>query len=243
MSGADLYVFAVVRAGHPVPGSVGGTIGSALRTVREDALAAVVGDAPERLRPRRRDLMAHQEVLAALAEHGPVLPMRFGTVAAGEEVVREQLRTGCRRHEEALDRLAGRCEFNLKAQPTDRALVRVVRGDPEVRRLREAVRARPGFEAEVRLGECVATALSAAATRAGDDLVRELAPLAVETCPGPAVRGCVVNTSFLVETAAAPAFRAAADRLAAAREADAELRVTGPLPCYSFVAESAGAGV
>ncbi len=243
MSGAGLYVFAIVRAGQPVPTSVGGTVASSLRAVREGELAAVVGDAPERLRPRRRDLMAHQDVLSALAAGGPLLPMRFGTVAADEDIVRGQLREGHERHARALDRLAGRCEFNVKAQPTDRALARVVRDDPAVLRLRNAARARPGFEAEVRLGEAVASALSATAARAGEDLVRELASAAVEACEGPAVRGCVVNASFLVETASAEVFRATADRLAGARADEAELRVTGPLPCYSFVEAPAGVTV
>lgn len=243
MSGAGLYVFSIVRAGHPLPASVGGTIASTLRAVREGELAAVVSDAPEQLRPRRRDLMAHQNVLSALAAGGPLLPMRFGTVAADEDVVSRQLREGRERHAEALDRLAGRCEFNVKAQPTDRALARVVREDPAVRRLREAARSRPGFEAEVRLGEAVASALSATATRAGQDLVRELTSVAVEVCEGPAVRGCVVNVSFLVETVSADAFRATADRLADARGDEAGLRITGPLPCYSFVEAPAGVTV
>lgn len=243
MTGEGLYVYAVVRAGHLMPGPVGGTAGPAPRAVEEDGLAAVVGDAPGRPRPRRRDLMAHQDVLAALAAGGPLLPMRFGTVAADEDAVRAQLRSGRERHEEALRRLAGACEFNLKALPTDRALARVARDDPAVRRLRQAARSRPGFESEVRLGEAVASALSAAATRAGEDLVRELAPLSVDSCEGPAVRGCPVNVSFLVAAASAGAFRATADRLAGDRHDEAELRVTGPLPCYSFVEAPAGVSV
>lgn len=86
-----------------------------MEKIEEGRVAAVVSQAPPKLRARRRDLLAHQELLLALSEHGPVLPMRFGMVAPDETVIRRQLADDEERHLAALESLAGRVEINVKA--------------------------------------------------------------------------------------------------------------------------------
>jgi len=57
------YIYAITSAGHPLrlDGLKGvGEPANELRTVRTDALAAVISDAPGDLRAKRRDLVAHQ---------------------------------------------------------------------------------------------------------------------------------------------------------------------------------------
>ncbi len=238
MTTAGLHVLAIVAAGHPGPGGAAG-LGdppSPPRVLREGALAAVVCEAAARPVPRRRDLLAHQEVLDRLAAAGPVIPMRFGTVATDEGALRGHLSAAGRRHLETLRRLTGRTEVNLKALPATDALAALVRQDPTVRRLRAAARERPGYQASLRLGEAVSAALSRRAAEAGREVVAELLPLAVDACPGPEVPGCALNMSFLVEAVDAGRFTAEAARLAGERRESAELRLTGPLPCYSFAA-------
>jgi hypothetical protein len=198
----------------------------------------VVSDVPEGLRARRRDLLAHQELLLALAQDGPVLPMRFGMISESEESVRRQLESAERDHLSSLERLGGRLEMNLKALPVQdsaAALAALICQDSHVRRLREEARLRPGYEANVRLGEAVAAGLTRRAAEVAERVRDELAALAEASTPGPEVAGCVVNTSFLVAGPKLDRFRAAAQRLAAAHRDRAELRITGPLPCYSFV--------
>jgi hypothetical protein len=217
-----------------------------LRVVAEGQVGAVVSDAPPKLRPRRRDLIAHQDVLSRLIGSGPVLPMRFGMVAPDEAMVREQLAAARDRHLTALEHVADRVEVNVKALSPSDALAGLVREDRAIQQLREAARRRPGYEANLRLGEAVAAALSRRATEAGRRAVLELTPLAHAVAVGPQVSGCVLNTSFLVDRAAAGPFRTAAEKFAAHHRDRVELRVAGPLPCYSFVAaedslESAGA--
>ncbi len=78
------YVYGITAASHPpLPEGMGG-VGDPARPVRvltEGELAAVVSDAPRGLRPKRRELLAHQNVLAEIGAGGCVLPMRFGSVA------------------------------------------------------------------------------------------------------------------------------------------------------------------
>jgi len=232
-----VYVYAIVRAEKALPAHATGVGSPAapVRSMRQGRVAAVVSEAPPTLRARRRDLLAHQELLLRLSERGPVLPMRFGMVVTDEKAVRTQLAAHEAVHVAALEHLSGGVEVNVKALPAQDALVSLVAEDGNIRRLRDAVRRRPGYEASIRLGEAVAAALESRAVEAGQRILRELAPRARAVARGPEVQGCVLNTSFLVSRDDSDAFRAAAERLARANRDRVELRLAGPLPCYSFV--------
>ncbi|MFJ8821047.1 GvpL/GvpF family gas vesicle protein [Streptomyces sp. NPDC102467] len=238
-----LYVYAIVRAGTPLPEEAVG-VGSPpaeLRTVGAGPVTAVVSAAPAKLRARRRDLMAHQNLLTGLAEAGPVLPMRFGAVAPDEGTLQAQLAAAQAHHLATLERLAGQVEINVKAMPARDALAALVTGEATIRRLRDEARRRPGYEANVRLGQAVAAALSRRATEAGQQALRGLASMARATATGPDVQGCALNVSFLVARADTDRFRATAEQFAAAHQEHVDLHVAGPLPCYSFVGTRAPA--
>lgn len=176
MAAEGVYVYAIVRAAVAPPSDVGG-VGSPpapLRSIRRGKVAAVVSEAPPKLRARRRDLLAHQDLLQRLAEDGPVLPMRFGVVAPDEESVRRQLARAEGEHVAALERLSGGVEVNMKAFPAQSGLSSLIAEDRNVRHLRDEARRRPGYEASLRLGEAVAAALAARAAAAGRRILREL---------------------------------------------------------------------
>ena len=94
-----------------------------LRAIRHEGLAAVVSDAPEGLRPKRRDLVAHETVLETLSVAGAVVPMRFGTVAPDDDAVMTELARGASRYTELLTRLAGHVERNVKGAHQEDALL------------------------------------------------------------------------------------------------------------------------
>lgn len=94
-----LRLFGIVRAGHP----------RAPQQVAWEDLAMVVGDAD-----RDVDPAAHLVAVSALVEHGPVLPVRFGTIAADEDAVRtEILAPSAERFRADLDRLDGLAEVHI----------------------------------------------------------------------------------------------------------------------------------
>ncbi|MFF0061538.1 GvpL/GvpF family gas vesicle protein [Streptomyces sp. NPDC005279] len=238
MTNNGVYVYAIIRTGRPLPADAAG-VGSppaSLRVVRQGPVTAVVSDAPPQLRARRRDLLAHQDLLMHLADGGPVLPMRFGMVAPDEEAVRKQLAAAETRHIAALEHLDGGVEMNIKALPAQNGLAALVAEDRNIRRLREDVRRHPSYDATLRLGEAVAGALSHRAAEAGQRAVRELTPVARAVAAGPEVQGCALNVSFLVNRSDSDVFRTTAQRFADAHRERVELRIAGPLPCYSFVA-------
>ncbi|MFI6348173.1 GvpL/GvpF family gas vesicle protein [Streptomyces sp. NPDC050560] len=240
MSGR-VYVYGVVHAGRELPPRTGGVGRPPLpvRLLPVGELAAVVSDVPRDLRARRRDLTAHQDLLLALGSRGPVLPMRFGMVAEDEAAVRHAVGAAATAHRAALDRLGRRVEMNVKAAPVESGVAALMREDADVRHLFAAVRRRPSYDGNIRLGRAVAEGLDRRAAEAAREALPALAAEAVESTRGPEVPGCVLNVSFLVREGRLERFRATADRLAAAHRDRVELRLTGPLPCYSFTGDAA----
>lgn len=236
----SVYVYAVMAAGHApdVAEATGvGTPPASLRVVRSGPVAAVVSDAPETLRPKRRELMAHQEVLELLRRSCPVLPMRFGLLARDDDAVR---RTLDERAEEFLERLRAigdGVEFHVRAaQDEETALRAVMAGSGNVRRLTEATRDGGAYEDRLALGEAAASELQRRQQGHADRLLDTLRPLARAEAPATPAGDTFLAVSFLVDRGRAEAFGAAVDRAAEELGGEVRLRLYGPLPPYSFVA-------
>ncbi|WP_320778579.1 GvpL/GvpF family gas vesicle protein [Streptomyces sp. CRN 30] len=234
------YVYGITAAAHPaLPEGLAG-VGDPPRTVRvltEGELAAVVSDAPERLRPKRKDLLAHQNVLAEAGTGGCVLPMRFGSVALDEKSVTAVLAERADHYKERLRALDGRVEYNIKANHVEEAVLHhVMAENAEIRALAEANRQAGGgsYESKIQLGELVAAAVQAREAEDGTALQHLLDSEADAVSVGPESTGWLANVSYLVERDRAEDFLAAVER-ARQELPHLEVRVNGPLPPYSFV--------
>ncbi|MFK4146544.1 GvpL/GvpF family gas vesicle protein [Streptomyces sp. NPDC004065] len=243
------YVYGITAASHPsLPEGMGG-VGDPPRQVRileAGELAAVVSDAPEGLRPKRKDLLAHQNVLSEAGAGGCVLPMRFGSVAPDDDAVTRVLGERAEHYLERLRALDGKVEYNVKGSHVEEAVLHLVMsGNPEIRAQAEANRRAGGgsYDDKIRLGEMVAAAVQAREAGDAAEVLRALQPAAAAVSEGPESTGWLVNASFLVDRGSAEEFLTAVEQ---ARKdlPHLELRVNGPLPPYSFVepgpAEPAG---
>ncbi|AKJ09642.1 gas vesicle protein [Streptomyces incarnatus] len=234
------YVYGITNRAHPaLPEGMTG-VGEPPRPVRvltAGELAAVVSDAPEDLRPKRRDLLAHQNVLAESGAAGCILPMRFGSVADDDDAVTQVLGERADHYLERLRELDGKVEYNIKATHVEDAVLHLVMAEnPDMRELAEANRRAGGgsYDDKIRLGEMVAAAVKAREAEDAAEVQRLLTPAAADVSVGPESTGWLVNVSFLVARDTAEDFLAVAERL---RENNPhlDLRVNGPLPPYSFV--------
>ncbi|MFI9235178.1 GvpL/GvpF family gas vesicle protein [Streptomyces sp. NPDC053079] len=234
------YVYGITRAGRTgLPQGLTG-IGDPpcpVRTVDGAGLRAVVSDCPQELRPKRRDLLAHQHVVTEIGRRAPVLPMRFGSVSDSDDTVHHVLCEHSGRYEEQLEQLTGRVEYNVKAVHREDAVLHLVLAeDAGLRTLAEANRAAGGgsYEQRLHFGESVAQRVRDREDRDAE-LVREtLAPLAEKARTGPEHAGCFLNLSFLVDESAAGRLLTETGRLEKELPHLA-LTVHGPLPPYSFV--------
>ncbi|TLS41178.1 GvpL/GvpF family gas vesicle protein [Streptomyces montanus] len=234
------YVYGIAADTHPaLPDGMGGVGDPArpVRIVKEAGLAAIVSDAPEGLRPKRKELLAHQNVLAEAGAGGALLPMRFGSVALDDAAVTGVLGERAEHYKERLDALAGKVEYNVKASHNEEAaLHRVMSQNPEIRALAEANRQAGGgsYEQRLRLGEMVASALKAREAEDAVDLQHTLEPAADAVSVGPESTGWLANLSFLVERESAEVFLTAVEQVRKGHP-HLDVRVNGPLPPYSFV--------
>ncbi|ELP68200.1 gas vesicle protein, GvpL/GvpF family [Streptomyces turgidiscabies Car8] len=242
------YVYGITAATHPALPSFAEElrgVGDPPRTVRvltAGTLAAIVSDAPEKLRPKRKDLLAHQHVLEEAGGAGCVLPMRFGSVAPDDDAVTSVLTERAEHYEERLQALDGNVEYNVKASHEEEAVLhRVLAENPEIRAFTEANRQAGGgsYDDRVRLGEMVVSAVKAREAEDAVEVRQALEPSAVAVSVGAESTGWLANVSFLVARDSAEVFLTATEQLRKARPY-LELRVHGPLPPYSFVEPGPG---
>jgi hypothetical protein len=236
------YVYAFTHSAHPlaVDGLTGvGAQAAPLRVVRHDGLAAVVSDAPESLRAKRRDLETHHRVLEALGEAGPVLPMRFGILAPDDAAVQSTLAARTDHYRALLARVEGKVELNVKGVHREDPLLRaLLLKHRTLRERNEALRDNGGgsHADKVAFGERLTAAMEDRRALDAERVLAELRPHAALVSLGPPASGCFVNASFLVGADARPGFDASLARLQEELAELADVRVHGPLPPYSFVA-------
>jgi hypothetical protein len=240
-SGSRTYVYGVVRRADVRKRRREGIAGTDVVFVHHDDLSALVSHIPGagEIRARRRDLLRHSDVLQDVLADGPVLPLRFGTVLAGDASVVDEL-LAARRAEllGLLDELDGLVELSVRAFYREEAvLAEVVGEDSRVARLREQTKAGGASHAlQVELGEAVARALGGKRAQDADAILDRTRKLArdVEVQDRQSELE-ILRASFLVERAQVDAFDGAMNELAGRRGDSVLFKYVGPLPPHSFV--------
>jgi hypothetical protein len=248
------YLYAVVPAGAPVP-AVLGVDAEEPRLVVAGALAAVVGSvaaerfdeaglarALEDMRRLEELARAHHGVAAALAEHGPVAPVRLATVYRDDDGVHLLLRERAAEFAALLERLDACREWGVKVWL---AAPRAARPEPAT-----AANGRPGTDYLLRR-----RAAREAGTRrrehgaaVADRLHAELARIAladrVLAPQDPALSGrgeeMVLNATYLVRRSDEEAFSGAVAEASTAAGDEVAIVPTGPWPPFSFATVADG---
>lgn len=255
-----LYGVAPADAAEPDP-PLHGVEGAPVALLRAGGLAGIVSELPPalyaegELDARMADLawvgergLAHERVLTAFSDAGPVVPLSPFSLHAGEARVRERLEQRRRDFAAALERLRGRREF----------LIRLWRGPAAAERLAEASEAMRALEAELSAAapgrrfllekkraalrdESMRTgtaALSRATAQALAAVSADVATLPLRPPPADAPRTLVLDLACLVDDARYPELQREVTRRAEeAGRHGFELEFTGPWPAYHFAAE------
>jgi hypothetical protein len=214
-----LYAYAIA-ASADAP-EIEGLGGAPVRAVGHDVVAIVSEHQELPLRAEPEDLWAHEAVVEAAMEQGPVLPMRLGTSFPGEGDLREVLHARAAEFARALARVDGAAELGIRAVLD---LAPSENGGP-------AGGAGPGTAymlgrlERVRAAERVAAAIHEPLAA----LARE-ATWRLEAGEHPRLAG-----AYLVDRSGVEAFRERVNELEDGRPI--AIVCTGPWPPYSFVAE------
>lgn len=218
-----------------------GMDGGIVYTLPEGPVAAVVSDVPNRkVRPERRKLAAHHQVLKRLMAERTVLPMAFGLIADGPDAVRGILARNRDAFADQLDRVRGHAEMGLKVTwNVPNIFEYILAARPDLRALRDQVfapGADPGPDARMEVGRQFDRALGDHRRRAVD-LVREVLAAACSEIreEPPKAETEVMTLACLVRTDAAAAFEAAVPAAAARFGEEYVFALSGPWPPHSFV--------
>ncbi len=110
------YLYAVIACDKDWEFAWTGIDGAAVRALSDGRIAAVTSDAPSaKLRPERRRLAAHHDVLKRLRQEFVVLPMAFGLVAENAAAARDILVRNRDAFLAQIQRVAGKVEMGLRA--------------------------------------------------------------------------------------------------------------------------------
>jgi alkanesulfonate monooxygenase SsuD/methylene tetrahydromethanopterin reductase-like flavin-dependent oxidoreductase (luciferase family) len=235
-----VYIYSITGKEHPLRlgdlQGVGETPAD-LRVVKAGLLCAVVSDAPEDLRPKRRDINAHQAVQERLMADGTVLPLRFGLMAADDEAVQAALEERAEEYVDRLRVLEGCTEYHLKASQNEDALLRqILQESTAARQLNEEIRAgTAGPDTPVQLGELVAREVETRQEALAAGVIEALRPFAREFDSSTPTGSDFLSVSFLVTDDQEEGFLTTELSVANQLGDDFELRLSGPLPPYSFV--------
>ncbi|MEU6228891.1 GvpL/GvpF family gas vesicle protein [Streptomyces sp. NPDC047042] len=237
-----LYVYAITAKDHPqrLDDLTGvGSHPAPLRTVTAGPLCAVVSEISEEIRPKRRDLQAHQEVLERLMSDAVILPLQFGYFAPDDQAVHQALEANVDRYLATLERLDGCAEYHVRASQADEdeLLRQILRDSPEASDLNERIRAgAQDPQLPLALGELVAREVQERQDALAADIAETLIPYGREHTTHPPSSPDFLNLSLLVPHDRTEDFLAAQAGLAGRIQGGVDFRLTGPLPPYSFVA-------
>lgn len=241
LSNEKLYLYAIVPG---LAGAILGPIGLEGDTVYSmtcGRVSAMVSGAPEKLRPERRHLAAHHEVLKRLmAETDAVLPVTFGTVAAGRKAVCQILSRNSKDVLDTLRRVTGCVEMGLRVTwDVPNIFEYFVDTHPELREARDrfvSARRAPSQDDKIELGRLFDRLLGEDRETNAERVQGVLAADCVETKRNPSRNEReVANLACLVKRERQEAFEAAVFEAAKLFDDRYAFDFNGPWPPHSFV--------
>jgi hypothetical protein len=243
-----VYVYGVITAAAAASLPDTGVEGSPVRAVGEGDLAALVSDVAGGALAAAREVRAHWKVLEQISAATTVLPVRFGTVMAGDDAVREELlAANADRFAAQLRELDGRVQVVVRGTYAEEDLLRgIVSRSPKVAALRERLQRLPhdaGYYERIRLGELVAAEVDRVREADAAHALARLEPLATATrSEGLGTPDAAFNFAFLVDRARLDDFSAAVTDVIADLTDRITVRYVGPLAPYSFADAELSAG-
>jgi hypothetical protein len=109
------YLYAVISGPDERTYGDFGIEGATVYVISDGSVAAIVSDVPnKKIRPERRHLAAHQEVLRRLMEEITPLPMTFGIIADGPKAIQRILSRNRQVLVDQLHRVSGKVEMGLR---------------------------------------------------------------------------------------------------------------------------------
>lgn len=243
--GKGTYLYAVVPASlAPQLKDLTGVENGKVSTVVKGNLAAVYSEVPtrEELRPERRLLSAHQNVLKKVTDLSPVvLPVSFGTIAESPEGVSGLLERYQDEFSKQMKRVEGKVEMGVRlAYAAEKPSIYefLVASSPELREMRDQITKdgrQPTREEKIDLGQKFDAVLSSLRDQHAEKLEQALKKVGDVRRNPPRSEKEFVNIACLVPKEKQQDFEAAVEAAAQLFPDSFLLQPYGPFPPYDFV--------
>lgn len=238
--GCYIYAIAAASEGSSVDGLTG-ISGGVVYPIAVGNAAMIVSDiALGRIRPERRNIAAHQEVLRRLMADSTVLPMTFGTIAERPTAVRTLLTRYQTVLLEQLRRVAGKVEMGIRvAWDVPNIFEYMVANHEDLRTLRDQVLGDgqpPTREEKIELGQAFERLLNAEREAHFSALEEWLNPVCAEVRRNPPRQESeIVNLACLVKRDQLPAFEQAVEAASQHFDDHFLFNYNGPWAPHNFV--------
>jgi len=236
------YIYCVMRSDAAADLNITGIDDLPVSCVATNGLAAVVSPSEvKRYRLNRQYTLAHESVIEKAMERGTVLPVRFGTVAENEQLIRRKLlvqRTDdLKQH---LQRMDGKVEMGVKVLwNTERIYADILEHNTTIRTLRDRLATLPPEETHyerIQLGKMVEDALGARKLEDADWIAERLTPYALEFKRNDIYgETMVLNASLLIEAEREAELDTVVDAIDHELNGLVTIKYVGPLPPFNFV--------
>ncbi|MBU2572791.1 MAG: GvpL/GvpF family gas vesicle protein [Elusimicrobia bacterium] len=208
-----------------------------------DDLSMVVSGCPvARLVVSMENMLAHQRVIEeVMKEFDSVLPVRFGTIAAGVDEIRSLLAGRYGEFKNALREMDHKVELGVKGawKNMDALFKEIVNGNKALKQAREAIlndRNKKNIRAKMEAGRMLADALAHKKAAEAEKIVDALRRTAFDYKPNKTVGDAMfVNAAFLVDKGRGKEFDNIMDELSEAHKDKIKFAYAGPLPVFNFV--------
>ena len=238
------YIYAIAATNEEKrfgPIEIGGREDEVYTICNKD-IGAVISNSPIIKYPiTRANTMAHQKVMEEVMKYYPMLPVRFGTVGEGVELIKEKvLKARYNELKELLMYVEDKVELGLKVLWANMETVfrEIIEEHRDIRLLKERLMTKVirTEREQVRLGEMVKKALGTKRVREEEAILKTLKGFWVEHKTNNVFGDqMVTNSAFLVPKDREKAFDEAVDRLIATYDGRIRLKYVGPIPPCNFV--------
>jgi Gas vesicle synthesis protein GvpL/GvpF len=235
------YLYAIVGGAQEQEWDICGIDGNAVHNITDGCVSAVASDISyPRIRPERRHLAAHRQVLKRLMEKTTLLPLRFGTITDNADEVRRVLSLNREGFLAQLERVSGKVEMGLRVRwDVPNVFGYFVNREPELRRMRDRCFDGQGQvtdEEKIEIGRLFDRLLKGER----EACIRRVEEIITRCCAEIKTNHCrdereVMNLACLVEHGASAEFEAAVMQAAGLFDDDFAFDYNGPWAPHNFV--------
>jgi hypothetical protein len=240
------YIYCIIASDYDVnlgPIGVGGR-GDLVSTIGFDGLCMVVSDHPlSRFVVNPENMMAHQKVIeAVMKEFGSVLPIRFGTIAATPDEIRNLLNRRYSEFMELIRQFENKMELNVRGTWKNMSMIykEIEKEHAELKKLRAEIESIDDKEKRnlkiTEAGNIIEHALIEKKEKEADEIIdafrRSVFEFKSNKTSGDAM---FMNTAFLMNSGREVEFDNIMAELGSKYEDRSDFVYTAPLPIFNFI--------